>query len=201
MQLDELSELAAEVREAQQHCEHCVRVCMAAGCQSSGAKAVLESLTEKAAAGRPRLCQRGGLHGALCRRPVGGSRVPRLSRRRVMYQNVTAADTQELVDSLGGPPVERLRCPTDVPFFTSQQKIVLENSGIIDPEQIKEYIAADGYRALVTALTEMTPAEVLREVDVSGSARARRRRLPGGTEMVDRVQDARQREIRGLQRG
>lgn len=49
MQLDELSELAAEVREAQQHCEHCVRVCMAAGCQSSGAKAVLESLTEKAA--------------------------------------------------------------------------------------------------------------------------------------------------------
>ena len=55
-----------------------------------------------------------------------------------------------------------------MPFFTSQQKIVLENSGIIDPEQIKEYIAADGYRALVTALTEMTPAEVLREVDASG---------------------------------
>ena len=90
----------------------------------------------------------------------------------VMYQNVTAADTQELVDSLGGPPVERLRCPTDVPFFASQQKIVLENSGVIDPEQINEYIAADGYRALVTALTEMTPAEVL--------ARGGRQRLCAG---------------------
>ena len=86
----------------------------------------------------------------------------------VMYQHVTSADTAELIDSLGGPPVERLRCPTDVPFFTSQQKIVLENSGIIDPEDIDQYIGADGYRALVTALTEMTPAEVLREVDASG---------------------------------
>ena len=86
----------------------------------------------------------------------------------VMYQKVTAADTAELVGSLGGQPVERLHCPTDVPFFASQQKIVLENSGVIDPEDIDQYIAADGYRALVTALTEMTPAEVLREVDASG---------------------------------
>ncbi len=59
--------------------------------------------------------------------------------------------------SLGAAPVERLRCPTDIPFFTSQQKIVLENSGLIDPEEIDEYIAADGYRALVTALTEDAP--------------------------------------------
>ena len=41
---------------------------------------------------------------------------------------------------------------------------MLENSGIIDPEEIDDYIAADGYRALVTALTEMPPDEVLREV-------------------------------------
>jgi len=69
---------------------------------------------------------------------------------------------------LGGEPVQRLRCPTDVPFFARQQKIVLENSGVIDPEEINDYIAADGYRALVTALTEMSPVEVLREIEISG---------------------------------
>ncbi len=167
MQLDELTALAAEARERDVHCRHQVRVCMAAGCQSSGAKAVLESLAEKAAQ-KEGVCVKGvGCMGLCAAGPLveissHGESVP------VMYQQVTVDDTQELIDRLAGPPVERLRCPTDVPFFTSQQKIVLENSGIIDPERIEEYIAADGYRGLVTALTEMTPAEVLREVDSSG---------------------------------
>ncbi len=55
-----------------------------------------------------------------------------------------------------------------MPFFTRQQKIVLENSGVIDPESFKDYVAAGGYSALVKALTEMTPADVLREVTASG---------------------------------
>ena len=77
-------------------------------------------------------------------------------------------DAGELLDSLQHDPVERLRCPTDVPFFQRQQKIVLENSGAIDPERIEEYIAALGYRALVHSLTEMTPVEVTAEVIKSG---------------------------------
>ena len=53
---------------------------------------------------------------------------------------------------------ERLLYSWDKPFFHRQTKIVLENSGRIDPERIEEYIAADGYRALVQVLAEMTPA-------------------------------------------
>ena len=59
-------------------------------------------------------------------------------------------------------------CPTDVPFFARQKKIVLENCGVIDPERIEDYIARDGYAALVTALTEMTPQEVIDQVKASG---------------------------------
>ena len=55
-----------------------------------------------------------------------------------------------------------------MPFFARQKKIVLENSGKIDPERIEDYIAAEGYKALVTALTEMTPREVIDEVLKSG---------------------------------
>ena len=70
------------------------------------------------------------------------------SGEKVMYRDVTADDAQEVVDSLDGEPVERLLCSTDAPFFALQKKVVLENSGVIDPEQIDDYIEAGGYAAL-----------------------------------------------------
>ena len=83
---------------------------------------------------------------------------------------------------IGAMP-ERLLCSREQPFFQRQTAIVLENSGRIDPEKIEEYIAADGYQALVQALTEMAP-----RADCAGSfkeraARARRRRLSHGSEV------------------
>jgi bidirectional [NiFe] hydrogenase diaphorase subunit len=53
--------------------------------------------------------------------------------------------------------VSRLVCRTDVPFFQRQKKIVLENSGLVDPERIEEYVGSSGYGALMRVLTEMTP--------------------------------------------
>jgi hypothetical protein len=55
-----------------------------------------------------------------------------------------------------------------MPFFTRRHKIVLENSGLIDPERLDDYIADEGYQALLKALTEMAPADVIREVTESG---------------------------------
>jgi len=49
-----------------------------------------------------------------------------------------------------------------------QKRIVLERAGIVDPESIEDYISYDGYQALGKALTQMTPAEVIAEVDKSG---------------------------------
>ena len=70
--------------------------------------------------------------------------------KRVLYR-MSSGGCGRAGRSLGDEPVERLRCPSNVPFFARQQKIVLENSGVIDPEQIDDYIAADGYHALVQA--------------------------------------------------
>lgn len=52
----------------------------------------------------------------------------------------------------------------DVPFFKGQKKIVLRNSGLIDPEDIGEYLAVGGYGALQKALTSMPPEQVIGEV-------------------------------------
>jgi len=146
---------------------------MAASCQSCGSAEVLENL--EAQAGRRSSTDSDG---DVCVKPVGCiglcSAGPLVSvesagsDQRLLYQNVTADDAEELYSSLDGQPVERLRCPTDVPFFTRQHNIVLKNSGVIDPQKIDDYIAAGGYASLVRSLTELQPEDVLREVKVSG---------------------------------
>jgi bidirectional [NiFe] hydrogenase diaphorase subunit len=56
----------------------------------------------------------------------------------------------------------------DDPFFQHQMSIVLENSGLVDPERIESYIAADGYTALSQALRDMSPADVVSAMVNSG---------------------------------
>jgi len=56
----------------------------------------------------------------------------------------------------------------DLQFYAKQKRIVLQNCGAIDPENIHEYIARDGYAALRKALLEMTPATVIEEMKKSG---------------------------------
>ncbi|MFH1845689.1 MAG: NADH-quinone oxidoreductase subunit NuoF, partial [bacterium] len=56
----------------------------------------------------------------------------------------------------------------DIPFYSRQQRIALRNLGKIDQYKIDDYIAADGYQALVKALTKMTPDEIITEVTTAG---------------------------------
>ena len=86
-----------------------------------------------------------------------------------LYQNVQAADAAR---RLRGPeqraPSSDCGVPQTSPSLHGSRKLSWENSGRIDPEQIEDYISADGYTALVRALTEMSPDEVLQEVNDSG---------------------------------
>ncbi|MEW6365822.1 MAG: NADH-ubiquinone oxidoreductase-F iron-sulfur binding region domain-containing protein [Acidobacteriota bacterium] len=68
------------------------------------------------------------------------------------------------------PPVEKVPIPAlkDIPFFAKQRLVVLRNRGLIDPERIDDYIAVGGYTALVKALTEMTPEDIISEIKRSG---------------------------------
>ena len=55
----------------------------------------------------------------------------------------------------------------EIPFFKGQQKVVLRHAGLIDPEEIRDYIAVGGYNALAKVLAGFTPAEVISEVTLS----------------------------------
>ncbi|MEA1870661.1 MAG: NADH-quinone oxidoreductase subunit NuoF [Candidatus Bipolaricaulota bacterium] len=97
------------------------------------------------------------------------------------YTHVNPEDAAEIVEEhfLKGRPVKRLlweapearRIVEDkkqIPFFAGQKKVVLANCGRIDPENIEEYIAADGYEALGKVLTEMNPGQVVATITDSG---------------------------------
>jgi NADH:ubiquinone oxidoreductase subunit F (NADH-binding)/(2Fe-2S) ferredoxin/NAD-dependent dihydropyrimidine dehydrogenase PreA subunit len=68
----------------------------------------------------------------------------------------------------GGKPLEGLPLYSELPYNSKQKKIVLRKCGFIDPEDIEQYIATDGYFALAKALKEMTPEEVISEIIASG---------------------------------
>ena len=165
MTLEELDQIARNELEAREKVSHRLNVCVAAGCLSCQSQGVKDSLTaEITKRGLGEHCQ---VKGVGCMGLCAEGPLVSTGHNR-MYKHVTPDDAGELLDSLDGPPVERLHCPTEVPFFQRQKKIVLENSGVVDPERIEDYIAEGGYRALIQALTEMKPQEVIAEITTSG---------------------------------
>ncbi len=91
----------------------------------------------------------------------------------INYTDVKLEDVQELVSEhfLKGRPVTRLTLESGLKFspkFNYESRIVLRNSGIIDPESIDEYIGAGGYEAWEKALTQMQPTDIVNEMKASG---------------------------------
>ena len=162
---ERLEQIAQSEREAQARFTDGVNVCVATGCLASKSQSVKDALDKEIAdRGWESRCQVKGVGClGLC---AEGPLISTLSGG--LYKRVTAADAGEILDHVGGEPVRRLLCPTDMPFFKRQQKIVTENSGIVDPERIEDYISASGYSALIHALREMSPAQVIQEVTKSG---------------------------------
>ena len=103
----------------------------------------------------------------------------RIEPYNYQYVKVQPEDCREIVEKtvMEGLPVERLfythdnqryQHPEDIPFLKLQTRIVLENCGKIDAESIDEYIAIGGFSALSKAIFDMTPDQVIDEVEKSG---------------------------------
>lgn len=97
----------------------------------------------------------------------------------ILYVEVSTTDVAEIVEEhfIKGIRLERLlyidpnsekRFASDLPFYHNQLRIALRNCSYIAPEEIREYIAADGYQALAKVLFKMTPDSVIEEIKKSG---------------------------------
>jgi bidirectional [NiFe] hydrogenase diaphorase subunit len=162
---EEIRSMAEARRVAGQDVKYRLNVCLAAGCQSCHGDSVFKALKKEVEA---RKLEGVEVRGVGCLGLCAEGPLVQVEPDGLLYQRVAAEDAGEVIESLYSKPVKRLECPTNVPFFTAQKPIVLENSGRIDPESFEDYLAADGYEGLIRALTEMTPAEVLAEVTTSG---------------------------------
>jgi NADH:ubiquinone oxidoreductase subunit F (NADH-binding)/(2Fe-2S) ferredoxin/Pyruvate/2-oxoacid:ferredoxin oxidoreductase delta subunit len=162
-----------------------VRVCIGTGCAAKGSRRLYELFCQAAeqagSAGgngsRVRVeAKHVGCHG-LCE--LGPIVV--VDPGEVLYHSVEEPDVAEIFREtvLGGRLVERLLyedprtnkkavTPREIPFYSVQKRVVLEQNGRIDPTSIDDYIASGGYAALAKALAGLEPEAVVREVEISG---------------------------------
>ncbi|PKN31255.1 MAG: NADH-quinone oxidoreductase subunit L, partial [Deltaproteobacteria bacterium HGW-Deltaproteobacteria-20] len=164
--IEQVLAMASEQVETESKFEHRIHVCIASGCLSSGSDRVLQALRDEVKSRG--LDAKVLVKGVGCLGLCAAAPLIAVFPEGIYYQAVTPADAPDILDSLHAEPLARLLCPTDRPFFQRQNKIVLENSGLIDPLRLEEYVACGGYQALIEALTEMSPGAVIEQITLSG---------------------------------
>ena len=163
MTIEELEQIAKSVSQENAKYDFEVNVCMDLACMSQGADRLREALEKSAeASGKKVLVRRTG-----CMGPCSSGPLVSVDPDELLYHHVTDSSAEAIVESLGGAPVQGLQCDLNE-HFDKQVRVVLENAGHIDPEKIDDYISRDGYKALLTALTEMTPNGVIHRITESG---------------------------------
>ena len=170
-------ELDLRVNSASRAHERHILVCNGTGCTSSKSPKIMEKLEELikeknienvrvVKTGCFGLCSKGPI---IIIRPED-----------TFYSLVKIEDCEEIINShiLENKIVDRLLCKDvsgaivkkldELPFYKKQKRIVLKNCGVINPEDVEEYIAFDGYKALEKVLTKMNRDEVIDEISKSG---------------------------------
>jgi bidirectional [NiFe] hydrogenase diaphorase subunit len=168
MNQDDLSIIAAQTKQSDNRYDHVVKVCVAAGCLSANADQVKTQLeSELKQRGLDNCCK---VKGVGCMGLCAAGPLVSADANDKMYQGVTPADAAAIIDDVvdNKPAPQALVMDSKLDFFTGQKKIVLENSGEIDPERIEDYIANDGYEALFHCITKLKPLGVIEQVTKSG---------------------------------
>jgi len=163
MTIEELEQIAKSVHQENEKYDYEVNVCMDLACASQGAGALRDALAKEAeVSGKKVLVRKTG-----CMGPCSSGPLVRVDPDEALYAHVKDASAKAIISSLGDKPVAELQCDLNE-HFDKQVRVVLENAGHIDPEKIDDYISRDGYKALLTALTEMTPNGVIHRITESG---------------------------------
>ena len=154
-----------------------ILVCHGTGCTSSKSPKIIENfrkIIEEKGIKNVRVIQT-GCFGLCAKGPIVIIRP-----EETFYAHVKPEDCEEIINThiVEGNRVERLLCKdidgkiaeklNDLTFYKKQKRIALQNCGVIDPENIDEYIAFDGYQALKKVLTSMSQDEVIEEITNSG---------------------------------
>ena len=171
------AELDLRVNSNYSGIERHILVCHGTGCTSSNSEHILENfnnLIKEKNIENVRVVKT-GCFGLCSKGPIVIIRPD-----DTFYSHVKPEDCEEIINThiLGGQKVERLLCKDvdgsivnkldELPFYKKQVRIALKNCGVINPEDIDEYIAFDGFKALQKVLTEMSQEQVIETILNSG---------------------------------
>ena len=170
----DLDKLREEIRAKRDPNRPTLAICSGTGCLALGARKVIDAFKEEVRKqglegeidirenGCPGFCERGTVVVAY---PQG-----------VCYLKVQAGDAPEVVASVkekkvverlvytDGESGEKVVNEQDIPFYKHQQRVLIGDNTRIDPKNIEDYIALDGYAALAKVLSQMKPDDVLEDI-------------------------------------
>jgi len=177
--IDELEGLRKSILMKRDPDKKCITVCAGTGCRASGSEVVITAFKEEIkkkgledeleirATGCHGFCERGPI---VVINPQGifyplidTEHVPKIIDKTIIKGEI-------IEDLLYSDPLtgEKIVYEKEIPFYKRQQRLVLGNNGNIDPTEIDDYLAINGYSALIKVFTEMNPAAVIDEVKNSG---------------------------------
>lgn len=181
-----IEQIAEEYNSAYKKITGRVVICGGTGCIAGGSKKVYQAFQEEMEKRKigfclqiTKDCHENYLSFSGCRGFCAQG--PLVSVGDIFYTKVKPADVSEIVEKtlLKGEVIGRLlyhnpannqkaKTVADIPFYAQQERILLHDCGRINPEDINEYIAHGGYQQAKRAYTEMTDAEVCKEMIASG---------------------------------
>ena len=156
---------------------HYILVCGGTGCESSNADLIYKNLQTEAKnfgvedkvqivkTGCFGFCEKGPIVKVLPEDSFYVEVKPEDAKDIIAEQVVKGREVQRLLYNKEKKSIEDVQ---EIQFYQKQKRIVLRNCGVINPENIEEYIARDGYLALEKALFEMTPEQIVDEIKKSG---------------------------------
>lgn len=177
--ITKLDEIRAGILEARKVQKTCVTICGGTGCHAYGCLKVAQAFVEEVK--RQNLedsvdVRTTGCHGFCERGPIVV-----IQPEGIFYQRIQVDDIKEVIsETIKNKKIidrllyvdprtkENIILEKDVPFYKRQKRIIFGNNGFIDPTDIEDYIALEGYRALEKVLFDMTADEVIAEIKASG---------------------------------
>lgn len=156
---------------------HYILVCGGTGCESSNADLIYKNLQAEAKnfgvedkvqivkTGCFGFCEKGPIVKVLPEDSFYVEVKPEDAKDIIAEQIVKGREVQRLLYNKEKKSIEEVQ---EIQFYQKQLRIVLRNCGVINPENIEEYIARDGYLALEKALFEMTTEQIVDEIKKSG---------------------------------
>jgi NADH:ubiquinone oxidoreductase subunit F (NADH-binding)/(2Fe-2S) ferredoxin/NAD-dependent dihydropyrimidine dehydrogenase PreA subunit len=175
----QLEETKAQILLSRAAWKSSITVCGGTGCHAQGGTKIVQAFREEiknqALDGSVEL-RTTGCHGFCEQGPIVVIHPEGIFYSRLKAEDVPEVVTETIVNNriverlLYTVPKKKQRIISekDVPFYQKQKRVVFAHNGLIDPTDIRDYIALDGYQALVKTLQAMTPEDVIAEIKASG---------------------------------